>query len=211
MKKLQEIKSHNEGQSSFKMGITQFTDFDKDERKRIFINKELKELMRNKKIQRKREGEEDGEELDKPDLVKVQELPSYSDVDAGNNYSACYDNSVDSKCGTIGYDQCSCVSCWAVGYTHFLQMAYADLTRAKGSVEYKLLSVQQILDCTTSCEGCSGGQAEYGVSSNQYVSFDKDYPYEDIKVPDNKRRLHECRTGKTTHQLKWHECTVLKM
>ena len=61
------------------------------------INKELKELMRNKNIQRKREGEED----DKPNLIKVQELPSYSDVDAGNNYSVCYCNSVDSKYCTV--------------------------------------------------------------------------------------------------------------
>ena len=188
LQKLKEIKKHNEGNSTYKMGLTRFSDMDADERK-MFFTKGKEQLIALKKMSQKKMHKRDN------GLVVVQNLTDYDDVEVGSSYSACVDND-ESKCGSINIDQGYCGSCWTVGYAHFLQMAYADLTRAEGNAQFVEPSIQQILDCTSACDGCSGCFAQYGVASNQYVSLATDYPYKDYNVEEGKK--HSCQKGKNT-------------
>ncbi|OHS97642.1 Clan CA, family C1, cathepsin L-like cysteine peptidase [Tritrichomonas foetus] len=78
-------------------------------------------------------------------------------------------------------DQSACGSCWAFGTVQACESAYALATG-------KLLSCseQNLVDCVTSCAGCSGGMESYALdyileSQDGWLMGEDDYPYEAVE------------------------------
>lgn len=77
-------------------------------------------------------------------------------------------------------DQASCGSCWAFGTIQACESAYALVHGKLNSC-----SEQNLVDCCTSCSGCSGGlessALEFIINDQKgYLNSEEDYPYKAV-------------------------------
>merc|ERR1712139_333528 len=71
-------------------------------------------------------------------------------------------------------DQGQCGSCWAFSAVGTVESAYAIAAGKLGSY-----AEQQLVDCDTRSDGCSGGYNQYGISyiGNTGIASESGYPY----------------------------------
>ena len=152
---LEYIKEQNNKQKSYTLGITPFTDLTNEEFKERFVL--------NVNIMKKRESMRLPTE-DSATILKESKstLPTIVDW-------------VSKKAVTFVKNQASCGSCWAFSTVGAIEGAYAI-----HSGELESLSPQNLVDCDTTDNGCSGG-----LMSNAFeyvmlkgVTTEKNYPYE---------------------------------
>lgn len=72
------------------------------------------------------------------------------------------------------YNQGSCGSCWAFGSVNLAERKWFNTYGSKAQ-----LSQQQLVDCDSSCNGCSGGLISRGMTyiNSNGVSMASEYPY----------------------------------
>jgi C1A family cysteine protease len=148
---LERIRTHNEKDLSWKLGINQFADLTSDEFRMRYLG--FKKPLENNNIPR----------LTDYSLKNLRDLPKEVDWRKKNVV-----NPVK--------DQASCGSCWAFSAIGSIESAYAIKTGTLYS-----LSEQQLVDCSKSYgnNGCSGGLMNFAdkFAENQALCSESSYPY----------------------------------
>jgi len=143
-------------------GVTQFSDLTPEEFKHLYL---MKKTPRLEYIP--------GHDLNYTQTVK--EVPQFFDwryVKPKNG------NGWDGSCVSAVYNQGQCGSCWAFSATEEIESMNCLQGRSGGSADH--LSMQQIVDCDTTCYGCNGGWTylayQYVISAGGIDSLSS-YPY----------------------------------
>jgi C1A family cysteine protease len=140
-------------------GVTQFSDLTKEEFKHIY-------LMPNPPALKKMEGH-DLEINETGDETKSWDWRYVKSAKTTDGWSGCV---------TPVYNQGQCGSCWAFSATEQIE----SMTCLQGYESLVSLSMQQIVDCTTSCYGCNGGwtySAFEEIISETGIDTYASYPY----------------------------------
>lgn len=164
---LKTIKEHNQKESSYKLGLNQFSDLTKEEFKKYLtrkpLSKEELKILRNSSPKKISLDDYD----DSRDRRNLRNLQSLSEI----NWTK-YINEPRA--------QGNCGSCWAFAAAGVVEAAHGIKNRSK--IPY--LSTQQLVDCeTVHSNGCEGG-GSFGVldyiTANGLQPEDS-YPYKEAK------------------------------
>jgi len=142
-------------------GITQFSDLTKEEFSHLYLMKKTPkfEIIQGHENTFNNTGDEN----------KAWDWRYVKSIKNGDTWSGCV---------TPVYNQGQCGSCWAFSATEEIE----SMTCLQGYESLVQLSMQQIVDCTTTCYGCNGGWtylAYEGIISNDGGDLDTyaSYPY----------------------------------
>ena len=144
----------NSEKSSFKKGITKFSDLTKQEFSKTYLN------------------------LNYDALSTLNSIPYTMEKTNLKAAPSSYDYRNTNKIGP-SQDQGNCGSSWAFATAGILQSYYAMHI---GKFEY--LSKQMLVDCDTSDSGCNGGLMEYAftwLTKNGGIMLESDYPYKGVR------------------------------
>ncbi|KAJ5076048.1 cysteine protease rdl2-related [Anaeramoeba ignava] len=150
---LRHIEEHNSGESSYKLGITQFADLTNAEYQQLY----LRPMKVNHEVP----------------IIRHKELPKDDPTDLDWRKKGAV---------TPIKDQGGCGSCWAFSTTGMIEGCTVVDNTTEGGHELISLSEQQIVDCDkeNGQEGCTGGYPHYAmdwVTSINGLCTEKAYPY----------------------------------
>jgi C1A family cysteine protease len=149
-----------ESNGATQYGVTQFSDLTKEEFSHLYLMKKQPKL----------------EIVDGKDLqfnFTNQEIRSFWDWRYAKTKTGW-----DGSCVSPVYNQGQCGSCWAFSATEQIESMYCLQGRSGGSA--RQLSMQQVVDCDTTCYGCNGGWTylafQYVISAGGIDTYGS-YPY----------------------------------
>jgi C1A family cysteine protease len=160
------IKTHNASQSTYKLGLNQFSDMDIAEFKAKFATKRPVKIEEREKLKKKLKMIPAAKFLEDEDDDLTKRNLAYASIDLRQYFPAIR-------------DQGQCGSCWAFSTSGALEGAYG--VQNKRATSY--LSPQQLVDCNTDNSGCDGG--DLGVSFSYVQSnglqSDSSYTYQAVQ------------------------------
>jgi len=160
------IKTHNSQESSYKLGLNQFSDM---------TNAEFKQKMCTKKVVQ-------GVELDKILEASTNMKPFLFDDDDDDLTKRNLQNAAVDYTEWFNEvrDQGNCGSCWTFSTTGAIE---GNLSKNKGSL-IPYLSTQQLVDCDTTDSGCNGGSfsTAFTYIKSTGLMFDSAYPYNAVET-----------------------------
>lgn len=150
-KNMKNIIEHNKKNSSYKLGVTKFTDMTLEELAEKYLDLKMREKIGLKFLK------ENQFELEENNL-------SYNPIDWR-----------DKEIFLPVRDQGDCGACWA-----FASVGTVEALRAKDTGVKRYLSPQQLVDCDTKEKGCKGGwpSIAYNYAANNGLVLEDDYPYQ---------------------------------
>jgi len=156
-KKARTMTEQSKGATEY--GVTQFSDLTADEFKHLYLNKRgSSEIVEGKDLN-----------LTYPD-TKVPFFFDWRFVKSKDGW--------DHSCISGVYNQGQCGSCWAFSATEQIESDYCLQGHSGGRA--KQLSMQQIVDCDKTSDGCNGGWTqhayEYVISAGGIENYGA-YPY----------------------------------